>query len=624
MTPSHHPEDEILGRMYDHRLMRRLLGYVRPYLGHFFVAAGLMMLWSSAQLAGPYLVKIAIDRYILQHDRAGLGLLTLLYLGALLVAAAVRSAQIYTLSYMSQRVMYDLRTHLFGHLQRLSPAFYDRTPLGRVMSRLTNDIDALNEMLTYGLIGILADGLTLLGIIAILLYLHLALALLTFLVLPLLMGAFLLFRGPMRAIYRDIRVRLARVNATLQENLSGMRVVQLFCRESLNLAHFRRLNGEHLAAQLGSIWYHALFTPVVGIMTSLGIALVLWRGGAWAQEGTLTVGTLAAFLSYVQRFFQPIENFSEQYTLMQSAMAAAERVFQLLDQQPEIREPLHPIPAPEFCHAIEFRQVSFTYARGDQVLWDVSFTLRKGERLALVGPTGAGKSSIVSLLCRFYEPQHGQILLDGRDIRQLSLADLRRKIGLVLQDPFLFSAPLEHNLTLGNPAVSRVALLWAARMIGTERLIAQLPQGLETPILERGANLSVGEKQLLALTRALAYDPEILILDEATSSVDAETEVLLQAGIKRLLTHRTALVIAHRLSTIREMDRILVLDHGRLIEAGTHEQLLAAGGLYAKLSALQFASDRGAITSAPPPEPPPRPQPWPQNPSIASPLALRR
>ena len=624
MTPSDHPEDEILGRMYDHRLMRRLLGHVRPYVGHFFVAAGLMMLWSAAQLAGPYLVKIAIDGYISQHDGAGLGLLTLLYLGALLVAAGVRSAQIYTLSYMSQRVMYDLRTRLFAHLQMLSPAFYDRTPLGRVMSRLTNDIDALNEMLTYGLIGILADGLTLFGIIAILLYLHLALALLTFLVLPLLIAAFLLFRGPMRAVYRDIRVKLARVNATLQENLSGMRVVQLFCRESLNSAHFRRINGEHLGAQLGSIWYHALFTPVIGIMTSLGIALVLWRGGAWALEGTLTVGTLAAFLSYVQRFFQPIENFSEQYTLMQSAMAAAERVFHLLDQQPEIREPLHPVPAPEFCHAIEFRQVSFTYARGDQVLRDVSFTLGKGERLALVGPTGAGKSSIVSLLCRFYEPQHGQILLDGRDIRQLSLADLRGKIGLVLQDPFLFSAPLEHNLTLGNPAVSREALLRAARMVGTERLIARLPQGLQTPILEGGANLSVGEKQLLALTRALAYDPEILILDEATSSVDAETEVFLQAGIKRLLTHRTALVIAHRLSTIREMDRILVLNHGRLIEAGTHEQLLTAGGLYAKLSALQFASTSGALTSAPPPEPSLRPQPWPQPPSIASPLAPRR
>lgn len=304
------------------------------------------------------------------------------------------------------------------------------------------------------------------------------------------------------------------------------------------------------------------------------------------------MGTLAAFLSYVHRFFQPIENFSEQYTLTQSAMAAAERVFHLLHQRREIREPLHPVSTPEFLHAIEFRQVSFAYARGDQVLRDVSFMLRKGERLALIGPTGAGKSSIVSLLCRFYEPQHGQILLDGIDIRQLSLADLRRQIGLVLQGPFLFSARLEHNLTLGNPAVTREALWRAARMIGTERLIAQLPQGLETLILERGANLSVGEKQLLALTRALAYDPEIFILDEATSSVDAATEALLQAGIKRLLRHRTALVVAHRLSTIREMDRILVLDLGRLIEAGTHEQLLAAGGLHAKLYTLQFASER--------------------------------
>ncbi len=451
--------------------------------------------------------------------------------------------------------------------------------------------------------------------------LHLALALRTFLVLPLLIGLFLLFRGPMRAIYRDIRVKLARINAALQETLGGMRVVQLFCRESLNLAHFRRINGEHLGAQLGSIWYHALFTPIIGSMTSLGIALVLWRGGAWALEGTLTVGTLAAFLSYVQRFFQPIENFSEQYTLMQSAMAAAERVFHLLDQRPEIREPLHPVSAPEFRHALEFRQVSFAYARGDQVLRDASFMLRKGERLALIGPTGAGKSSIVSLVCRFYEPQHGQILLDGLDIRHLPLADLRRKIGLVLQDPFLFSAPLEHNLTLGNPAVSRAALWRVARMIGTERLIAQLPQGLETLILERGANLSVGEKQLLALTRALAYDPDIFILDEATSSVDAETEALLQAGIKRLLRHRTALAIAHRLSTIREMDRILVLDHGQLVEAGTHEQLLAVRGLYAKVFALQFASESGALTSAPPQDMLLRPQPLPQNPSIASPLA---
>jgi ATP-binding cassette subfamily B multidrug efflux pump len=591
MTSSPHREDEVLGRLYDHRLMRRLLGYVRPYTLHFILAAVLMIFWSAAQLTGPYLLKVAIDRYILLHDRVGLGLLTLLYLLALLAAAGVRSAQIYTLSYMSQRVMFDLRMQLFAHLQTLSSAFYDRNPLGRIMSRLTSDIDALNEMLTYGLIGILADALTLVGIVVILLHLHLALALLTLLVLPLLIGAFLAFRGPMREVYRDIRVKLARVNANLQENLSGIRVVQLFCRESLNFGHFRRINGEHMEAQLRSIWYQALFTPVVGIITAFGIALILWRGGGWAVEGTLTVGTLAAFLSYVQRFFQPIENFSDQYTLMQSAMAAAERIFHLLDQRSEIREIPHPVPMPAFHHAVEFRQVSFAYSRGDRVLHDVSFTLRKGERLALIGPTGAGKTSIVSLLCRFYEPQQGRILLDGVDLRQLSVRDLRGKISLVLQDPFLFSASLEHNLTLGNGAITRDALLQAAKMIGTDRLIESLPQGLETPILERGANLSVGEKQLFALTRALAHDPEILILDEATSSVDGETEALIQEGIKKLLAHRTALVIAHRLSTIRAMDRILALDHGRLVEEGPHEQLLAADGLYAKLYSMQFAAD---------------------------------
>src|ERR671925_2287633 len=362
MIPSPHPEDEVLGRLYDRRLMRRLLAYVRPYTCHFILAAVLMMLWSGAQLAGPYLIKVAIDRYILLHDRSGLALLTLAYLSSLLVAAGVRTAQILTMSYMSQRVMLDLRMQLFSHLQTLSPAFYDRNPLGRVMSRLTNDIDALNETLTYGLIGILADALTLVGIVVILLRLHLPLALLTLVVLPLLIGAFLVFRGPMRAVYRDIRVKLARLNADLQENLSGMRVVQLLCREPLNFEHFRRLNGEQLQAQLHSICYQALFTPVIGGITSIGIALVLWRGGNWTLEGTLTVGTLAAFLAYVQRFFQPIENFSDQYTLMQSAMAAAERVFHLLDQRPEIRDIPAPVPRPSFRHAVEFRHVSFAYA----------------------------------------------------------------------------------------------------------------------------------------------------------------------------------------------------------------------------------------------------------------------
>jgi ATP-binding cassette subfamily B protein len=374
-----------------------------------------------------------------------------------------------------------------------------------------------------------------------------------------------------------------------------MRVVQLLCREPLNFAQFQRINDDHLQAHLHSIWYQALFTPVIGIITSIGLALVLWKGGGWSLEGSVTVGTLAAFLSYVQRFFQPIENFSEQYTLMQSAMAAAERVFHLLDQQAEIRDTPQPIPVPTFRHAVEFRRVSFSYARGDRVLHDLSFTLHKGERVALVGPTGAGKTSVVSLLLRFYVPQAGEILVDGVDIQQMSLRDVRRKIGLVLQDPCLFSASLEHNLTLGHPAITRHALLQAAGALGTARLIERLPQGLDTSIMERGANLSGGEKQLLALTRALAYDPEILILDEATSSIDSETEALLQAGIKTLLTQRTALVIAHRLSTIREMDRILVINHGRLVEAGTHESLLTACGLYARLHRLQFAVDGGSV-----------------------------
>ena len=590
-------EDEVLGRVYDLRLLRRLLGYVRPYIPRFLLAGVLMALWSASQLAGPYLMKIAIDRAILGRDIADLGFMTLLYVLTLLLATGIRSAQLYTLAYVSQRVMTDLRLQVFTHIQTLSPAFFDRTPLGRVMSRLTGDIDALNEMLTYGLIGVLADGLTLVGILVVLLHLHLPLALLTFTVLPLLIGVFLAFRGPMRAAYREIRGRLARVNATIQENLSGMRVVQLFCREPLNFAQFRQVNQEHLDAHLRSIWYRSFFTPLIGLVNSIGIAFVLGKGGGWALTGGLTVGTLVAFISYVQRFFQPIDHFCEQYTSMQSAMAAAERVFHLLDQPPEIREVAHPIPVPAFRHALEFREVSFAYARGDEVLQNLCFRLRKGERIALVGPTGAGKSSIVSLLCRFYEPQQGQILLDGVDIQHMSLGDLRAKIGLVLQDPFLFSTTLEDNLRLGNQAIPREALLRAARAIGVQRLFARLPHGLDTPILERGANLSLGEKQLLALTRALAYDPAILVLDEATSSVDAESEALIQEGIKTLLARRTALVIAHRLSTIREMDRILVLDRGQLVEEGTHEALLASGGLYARLYQLQLGVDTDPLPS---------------------------
>jgi ATP-binding cassette subfamily B protein len=486
--------------------------------------------------------------------------------------------------------MYDLRVQVFARLQRLSLRYFDRNPVGRMMTRVTNDVEALNEAFSSGIVTAFGDVFTLVFILAAMLRLDWRLALVTFTVLPFVFAAAFVFRGLIRRAFRDIRVRLARINAYLQEQLGGVRVVQLFGRERESARAFAEINRDHLHANLRSITWYALFFPTIEVLTAAAMGLILWYGGWQSLRGAVSVGVVAAFLQYTRRFFRPIQDLSEKYNLLQSALAAAERIFELLDTEPEIRDPADPLhlPAPGRGE-IEFRDVWFRYADdGEWVLRGVSFAARPGERVAIVGATGAGKSTIINLLMRFYEPGRGEILLDGVPIDRVPVAELRGRIGLVLQDVFLFSEDVSRNIRLGRDDISDERVRAASVRVGLDPFVARLPGGYAQPLGERGTQLSVGERQLVSFARALAFDPLVLVLDEATSSVDSELEARIEDALKELMRGRTSLVIAHRLSTVQGADEILVLHHGEVRERGTHAQLLARGGLYARLYELQF------------------------------------
>ncbi len=610
MSANYFQDDEILGKAYDARLMRRLLTYLRPY--RLLVAAGvvLLLLGAAADLVGPYIVKGAIDNdmcpalrlqgslcqsaaahgSMADHQRGLLGAF-ILFLLALLASFVVRYAQEVLLSYLGQRVMYDLRMQIFTTLQRLPLAFFDRNPVGRLMTRLTNDVDALNDMLTEGAVAIFGDIFTLVGIVVVLLQLNWRLALVTFAILPAVVVAMRFFQRVMRDAYRQVRTRLSRVNAFIAENISGTQIVQLFNREERNFQAFDRLSQEYRDANLRSLFYFALFYPTVNVLSSVAMALIVWYGGGNVLAHALTLGTLVAFLSYADRFFMPIRDLSEKYNILQGAMAASERIFLILDTPVDVADPPQPVPLGPVRGAVEFRNVWFAYNPGEWVLKDVSFTIEPGESVAFVGATGAGKTSLISLLARFYDVQRGSILVDGRDVREVAQAELRRHIGAVLQDPFIFSGTIASNIRLHEEGVSDEQVRAAAGFVNADRFISELPQGYDTPVRERGAGLSVGQKQLLAFARAIAFNPEILlVLDEATSSVDTETEALIQDALARLMAGRTSIIIAHRLSTIRNVDRIIVLHRGRVVEQGTHEELLARGGVYHNLYELQYQS----------------------------------
>jgi ATP-binding cassette subfamily B multidrug efflux pump len=582
-------DEEILGKAYDARLMRRLLEYLWPYRWQAGLALAAIIANSVLQLVPPFLMKRAIDQHIAVGRLDGIGLIAVQYMAVLLGSFGLEYLQTWLMQITGQRIMYDLRMQIYGRLQRLDLAFYDRNPVGRLMTRVTSDVDVLNDLFTAGVVAIFGDVFTLAGIMIVMLLMDWRLALTSFAVLPLIVIVTQWFRRNVRESYRTVRMWIARINAFLQENITGMSTVQLFRREEMNYARFEGINAQHRDANIDSIFYYAVFYPAIEIIGAMAASLIIWYGGLQVMAGTLTLGALVAFLQYSSRFFRPISDMSEKFNVLQSAMASSERIFKLIDEPERITSPATPLRRdPARSPHIVFDHVWFAYHGEDYVLRDVSFEVLPGGRLGIVGATGSGKTTIINLLMRFYDVSRGRILVDGTDIRELALEDVRALFGLVLQGVHLFSGSIGANIRLGEARLGDSDVRRAAAAVRADRFIDRLPAGLETALGERGASLSVGQKQLLSFARALAFDRPVLVLDEATSSVDTETESVIREALEVLMRGRTTVAIAHRLSTIQDMDRILVLHKGVLRESGTHQELLSQRGIYFKLYQLQF------------------------------------
>ncbi|QQS47370.1 MAG: ABC transporter ATP-binding protein [Acidobacteriota bacterium] len=600
MSGSHH-EEEQLGKIYDARAARRLIRYLAPYRNLVVIALGLTIGLNLVRQIGPLLTKWAIDWYIkpaadgaLDKQSAfdGVFLIALTYIGSLVIILVIGYFQDVLLNTIGQRVMYDLRDQIFGKLQSIQVSFFDTNPVGRLITRLTTDVDSLNELFTSGLVEVLGDIVLIAGALGMMFYFNWKLAIVSLLVVPLLVAATSWFRRGAREGFRRVRTRIARLNAFTQEHISGAQTVQLFNREEKALGAFTRINADHLQANLDTIFYYAVFYPLVNLISAVGIAAIVWYGGGQVIQNAMTIGTLVAFLQYTQRLWQPIQDISDKYNVFQAAVVASERVFRLLDTPDGIQSPDTPRkPARDSMGRIEFRNVWFAYKNEDWVLKDISFTVEPGESVALVGHTGSGKTTITNLLMRFYDIQRGEILLDGVDIRQWNLTELRENFAVVLQDVFLFSGDITGNIRLGN-LISDERVEWAAREVHADKFIDRLPERFGTTVRERGAGFSVGQKQLISFARALAFDPRILVLDEATSSIDTETEQLIQQAIERVMIDRTSIIIAHRLSTIQRVDKIIVLHKGEIREMGDHQSLLAQRGIYHKLYQLQYKEQK--------------------------------
>src|SRR5882757_8801089 len=651
-------EEEVLGKAYDGRLMRRLLTYLRPYKWHVAIALVAIVLKSVADVLGPFLTKVAVDKYLAKAPNAhswigdrldsspliGIAQIGSLYVGLLVVTFTLEYIQTYTMQWTGQKVMFDLRKQIFRHLQHMHVGFFDKNPVGRLVTRVTTDVDALNEMFTAGVVSIFEDVFVLAGIIGIMINMNWRLALITFAVLPLIIFATKIFRDKVRDSYRRIRTAIARINSYLQEAVSGMLVLQLFNREKRAFKQFSDINASHMEAFKDAIMAYAVYYPVVEILSAIAIACIIWYGGngviqhmristltiafSWKDlfsvhrvETVMSIGVLVAFMQYAQRFFRPIQDLSEKYNILQSAMAAGERVFKLLDTPVDVVSPAQP-KKPLGPGRVEFDHVWFAYrtvpvaaqeTRGDSrpqgaaavspgepdwVLRDVSFVLDPGETVAVVGHTGAGKTTLISLLMRFYDVQKGAIRIDGVDIKDMNLKDLRSRFGTVLQDPFLFSGTVAGNIRLGTQWIEDADVERAAEEVNLADFIRTLPGGFKEEVRERGSTLSTGQKQLISFARALAHDPKILILDEATSSVDTETEFRVRDALSRMVEGRTSLIIAHRLSTIQRADKIIVMHKGQVREMGSHQQLLAQRGIYWKLYQLQYKDQEINVTRA--------------------------
>ncbi|HWC19977.1 MAG TPA: ABC transporter ATP-binding protein [Terriglobales bacterium] len=624
-----HQEEEVLGKAYDSRLMKRLLAYLSPYKWETLLAVAAIIIKAGSDVLGPYLTKVAVDKYLANtpagnrhslfdswlspRPLVGIGQIAGFYVALLALSFCMEFLQTYFMQWVGQKAMFDLRSQIFAHMQRLHVGFFDRNPVGRLVTRVTTDVDAVNEMFTSGVVSIVEDLFVLAGIVVIMLKMAAPkwwLALLVFDVLPLIFWATIIFRRKVRESYRRIRVAIARINAYLQEHVSGIVILQLFNREKRAYKSFEEVNALHMEAFKDAILAHAIYYPVVEILSALAIAEVIWFGGGQVLHNTVSIGVVVAFIQYAQRFFRPIQDLSEKYNILQSAMASSERIFKLLDTPVDVASPPAPRPV-EGPGRIEFQNVWFAYDRikakkhasnrystehtnqdgigePDWVLRDVSFTIEPGETVAIVGHTGAGKTTIISLLLRFYDIQRGSIRIDGVDIREMDVAELRQRYGVVLQDPFLFSGTIRDNIRLGSKWVTEQMIARAAEDVNIGDFIRTLPTGFEEPVRERGSTLSTGQKQLISFARALAHQPRILILDEATSSVDTDTELRVREALTTMVEGRTSIIIAHRLSTVQRADKIIVMHKAQLREMGTHQELLGRRGIYWKLYQLQY------------------------------------
>ncbi len=591
MASQYEEIEEVAKRPFNYAHFKRMLRYSRPYRRQLGVVVAVMILGSVLRLTEPYLLRTAIDVGIVGRDLEVLNRVSILWLVFQLIGSACGWVRMQILNQTGQHILFDMRQELFDHLQRLSLRFYGSRPVGRIMSRVTNDVEAIHNLINSGLVTIVSQGISLIGIVAVMFALNVRLALIAFVVLPGMVWIVARLRPAMETAWRNVRKANANINANLNESITGIRVTQAFCREKLNLARFDELNDAYYDTFMGAVKIEIVMWPMVDVFGMLGTCLVLWLGASMVMKGELTIGYVMAFIDYLWRFWEPISAISRVYSRVLSAMASAERIFEYLDTAPEIRERSDARPLPPLRGEVRFEGVSFGYDEGDDyVLHDISFQVEPGQRVALVGPTGAGKTSIINLLMRFYDPQKGRITVDGHDLRDVKLASLRSQMALVLQDTFLFSGSVAENISYGCPGATMGEIVRVAEAVQVDRFVRRFEDGYDHQVKERGTRLSVGQRQLISFARALLAEPKILILDEATSSVDTQTESMIQQAMHTLLRGRTAFIIAHRLSTIQRADCIFVIEDGRIVEQGTHQELLVAQGRYAHLYRRQFAS----------------------------------